>query len=59
MAGWGPVVDDLSMSTVTTALPRSTWRRVERTLVGFGMTIVAWVLERMVKRSTRQARSAS
>ena len=47
------------MSTMTTALPRSTWRRVERTLVGFGMTIVAWVLERMVKRSAQQPRDAS
>ena len=40
--------------TVEHRKPKSTWRRIERWLVGIAMTLVAFVLEKFVMRAVRK-----
>jgi hypothetical protein len=44
--------------TVERRKPKSTWRRIERWLVGIAMALVAFVLEKFVMRSVRKRQAA-
>jgi hypothetical protein len=44
--------------TVEHRKPKSTWRRVERWLVGIAMAVIAFVLERFVMRAVRKRQAA-
>ena len=44
--------------TVERTKPKSVWRRIERWLVGIVMTMLAFVLEKMVIRGVRKAAKA-
>jgi hypothetical protein len=44
--------------TVEHRKPRSTWRRIERWLVGIAMAMVAFVLEKFVMRAVRKRQEA-
>ncbi len=45
--------------TVERRKPKSTWRRIERWLVGIAMAMVAFVLEKFVMRAVRKRQGAS
>lgn len=38
--------------------PKSTWRRIERWLVGIAMAMIAFVLEKFVMRAVRKRQAA-
>lgn len=40
--------------TVERRKPKSTWRRIERWLVGIAMAMVAFILEKFVMRAVRK-----
>lgn len=40
--------------TVERRKPKSTWRRIERWLVGLAMAMIAFVLEKLVMRAVRK-----
>lgn len=44
--------------TVEHRKPKSTWRRIERWLVGIAMAMVAFVLEKFVMRAVRKRQEA-
>jgi hypothetical protein len=44
--------------TVERRKPKSTWRRIERWLVGVVMAVIAFVLEKLVMRAVRKRESA-
>ena len=44
--------------TVERRKPKSTWRRIERWLVGIAMSMVAFVLEKFVMRAVRKRQEA-
>jgi hypothetical protein len=41
--------------TVERTKPKSVWRKIERWMVGLVMSMIAFVIERMVLRSVRKA----
>jgi hypothetical protein len=41
--------------TVERSKPKSVWRKIERWMVGLVMSMIAFVIERMVLRSVRKA----
>ncbi len=45
--------------TVEHRKPKSTWRRIERWLVGIVMALIAFVLERLVMRAVRKRNAKS
>jgi hypothetical protein len=44
--------------TIEHRKPRSTWRRIERWLVGIAMAMIAFVLEKFVMRAVRKRQEA-
>ena len=44
--------------TVERRKPKSTWRRIERWLVGIAMALIAFVLEKLVMRAVRKREAA-